>query len=130
MLVNDLDALAQERLDDANALLAAGRPTGAYYICGYAIELKLKARMCRVLHWPAYPPPSAPGDVARALKTHKLPVLLMLSGLETTIPVSHPAEWGVVARWDSEQRYKSAAAVTAQDAQTMITATATLLPVL
>jgi hypothetical protein len=37
MTVGELDALAQERLDDAKALFAAARFAGAHYICGYAI---------------------------------------------------------------------------------------------
>lgn len=30
----DLQRLAEDRLEDARALLAAGRYTGAYYLCG------------------------------------------------------------------------------------------------
>jgi hypothetical protein len=34
----EFQILAAERLDDAVALLAAGRYSGAYYVSGYAIE--------------------------------------------------------------------------------------------
>jgi len=47
--VAELDKLAQARLDDAQALLAANRYDGATYLCGYAVEMALKARTCRVL---------------------------------------------------------------------------------
>jgi hypothetical protein len=42
--VAELDKLAKARLDDARALLAANRFDGATYLCGYAVELALKAR--------------------------------------------------------------------------------------
>lgn len=38
-----LDELAVARLDDAKALVAAARYDGATYLCGYAIEVGLKA---------------------------------------------------------------------------------------
>lgn len=129
MKISDLDAVAQERLDDAKALVAAGRFAGAHYICGYAIELKIKARICRMQDWAVYPPAGAGGDLVRALKTHKLAVLLLLSGMETTMLTTSYADWSAVSRWDPEQRYDSAP-VTAQDAQTMIAATDRLMAVL
>ncbi len=55
ILVAELDNLAHARIDDAKALLAAGRYDGATYLCGYAIEVALKARICRTLSWPEFP---------------------------------------------------------------------------
>jgi hypothetical protein len=43
--VAELDSIAAARLGDAKALLAAG----------YAVEVSLKARVCRVLKWPDFP---------------------------------------------------------------------------
>jgi hypothetical protein len=129
MTVGELDTLALERLDDAKALAGAGRFAGAHYICGYAIELKIKARICRMQAWSTYPPASAGADLSRALKTHKLGVLLLLSGMETTMLTTLYPQWSVVLQWDPEQRYE-AAPVAAQDAQTMIAATDTLMAVL
>ena len=42
----DLHAIAAARLNDAKVLLENERTDGAGYICGYAIELALKARIC------------------------------------------------------------------------------------
>jgi hypothetical protein len=125
LTIAELDGLAQARLLDAEALYAAGRYEGARYVCGYAVELKLKARICRAHGWPVYPPPS----FAQPLKTHKLDVLLLLSTLHGTIGAKHAAYWSVVVAWDPEQRY-APAPVTAQDAQTMIDATSALMAVL
>ena len=39
----DLHRLANARLAEANALLIAGHPSGAYYLAGYTVECALKA---------------------------------------------------------------------------------------
>jgi enhancing lycopene biosynthesis protein 2 len=38
---SDLRDIAQARLDDADALLQAGRFDGSVYLCGYAVEIAL-----------------------------------------------------------------------------------------
>ncbi len=40
---SSLQNLANERIKDAEALLMAGRWSGAYYLAGYAVECALKA---------------------------------------------------------------------------------------
>ena len=50
----DLQALAEERIEDARALFNAGRYSGAVYICGYAIEMGLKRKICETLGWDEY----------------------------------------------------------------------------
>jgi hypothetical protein len=126
LTIDDLDGLADARLKDAEALWGAGRYEGARYVCGYAVELKLKARICRAHGWTEYPPMP---QLAQALKTHNLLVLLMLSTMQTTILSQHGQYWWVVVPWTPEQRYATAA-VTAQDAQTMIDAARALMTVL
>lgn len=39
--------LARMRLADAEALRAANQLNGAFDLCGYAVELALKARICK-----------------------------------------------------------------------------------
>jgi HEPN domain-containing protein len=39
----DFQQLSELRLREAQALLAAGLPDGAYYLAGYAVECALKA---------------------------------------------------------------------------------------
>lgn len=53
--VVELDKIARARLEDAKGLLAAGRFDGATYLCGYAVEVALKARICRTLNWSEFP---------------------------------------------------------------------------
>ena len=57
--VAELDRIARARLDDAKALLAADRLDAAIYICGYAVEVSLKARICRILSWSNFPSTAA-----------------------------------------------------------------------
>ena len=59
ILSSDLRDIAQARLDDADALLRAGRFDGSVYVCGYAVEIALKARICDCLRWPSYPDTNA-----------------------------------------------------------------------
>ena len=53
--VAELDNIARARIEDAKALLTAGRFDGATYLCGYAVEVALKARICRSLNWTEFP---------------------------------------------------------------------------
>ena len=53
--VEELDRIARARLDDAKSLLASGRFDCATYVCGYAVEVALKARICRTLNWSEFP---------------------------------------------------------------------------
>ncbi|HYP09337.1 MAG TPA: hypothetical protein VER03_24140 [Bryobacteraceae bacterium] len=47
MTRQDLQELAEMRLADAEALLVAGRYSGAYYLAGYAVECAIKAHVSR-----------------------------------------------------------------------------------
>jgi HEPN domain-containing protein len=122
----DLDELAQERLDDAQALLDAGRYSGAHYMCGYAIEMKLKSHICKTHGWQEYPPQKLTDPLSRALKTHKLAELLLFASAERTIG---QGEWSVVLAWNPDQRYRLSAA-TAAEAAAMIAAVTVLMNVL
>jgi hypothetical protein len=62
----DLKKIARARIMDAECLFSGGRYDGAVYLCGYAVELALKARICRTLKWPEFDP-SGP---LQAFKTH------------------------------------------------------------
>jgi hypothetical protein len=119
----DLLALDTARLDDARVLLAGGRPDGAAYLCGYAIELALKACVCRTLGWVGYPTTRKEFEGYSSFKTHSLEVLLHLSGRESFVRTHLLVEWSIVATWDPEMRYQPVGNVTAVGAQAMITAT-------
>ena len=52
---NELKELAKLRLKEAETLFDAGLYDGAVYVCGYVIELALKARICKLLDISEYP---------------------------------------------------------------------------
>lgn len=128
--VDELDRIARARLDDAKSLLAAGRFDGATYVCGYAVEVALKARICRTLNWSEFPATGGEFGPYKSFRTHELEVLLRLSGQEERIKQSHFARWNVAAVWRADSRYNSVG--TAQPAATkaMIIAADELLVVL
>jgi HEPN domain-containing protein len=128
--VDELDAIAGARVEDARALLAAGRFDGATYLCGYAVEVALKARICRVLNWPEFPSTGGEFQAYRSFQTHELDVLLRLSGQEARIKQQHFALWNVVAVWKAESRYNIIGTAGQTDAMAMIEAVARLLEVL
>jgi HEPN domain-containing protein len=70
----DLRAIARARLRDAQVLLRAKRFDAAFYLCGYAIELALKARICRTLKWPGFPESAQDFKGFQLVKTHDLEV--------------------------------------------------------
>ena len=123
--IQDLKVLVQERLDDAKALLEAGRYSGAVYICGYVVELGLKKKICETLNWDEYPIDSQ----YKALKTHELEVLLHFSGVKKLVIENLAAEWSVVSKWDPEKRYATHQVIKA-DAESMIKSTEVLLGML
>lgn len=69
---------------EAEALYKAHLYDGCVYLAGYAVELALKARICRLLHVKEYPPV---GEIGRAFKVHSLDQLKVLAGLSAEIDV-------------------------------------------
>jgi hypothetical protein len=94
---SDLRRIARTRLRDAEVPFRGRRYNGAVYLCGYAVELTLKARICFTLRWPDFPEKGKEFEGLQSFKTHDPDVLLRLSGRDT-IRTSHPAYWSVVAK--------------------------------
>jgi len=124
--VKDLRKIAQARLKDADILLASRRYDGAIYLCGYAIELALKARICQTLKWPGYPSTTGEFRDYQSFRTHDLDVLLHLTGREQKIKTNYFAEWSAVARWNPAARYQPIGTARNADAQLMISSAKTL----
>ena len=120
ILIAELRKIARGRLMDAEALFRAGRYDGAIYLCGYAVEIALKARICRTLKWLGYPATRKQFEGYQSFRTHDLDILLHLSGAESKIKTNYFAEWSIVATWDSTVRYRPIGSATAQDVDDMI----------
>ena len=104
--IADLRTLSAARLEDAHTLLSAGRPEGAYYLCGYAVELALKARVCETLRWDGFPETRSEFGHLQSFRTHELAMLLHLSGVEREIVTEMKDDWDKVSTWNPEIRYK------------------------
>lgn len=128
--VQNLREIAAARLQDSDALYKAGRYDGAAYLCGYAIEMVLKASICDTLKWPEFPQTKAEFENYRSFRTHSLDVLLSLSGKEREVKTNLLAEWSIVAKWDPEVRYKTVGSAKEDDAKLMIQSTKALLGLL
>jgi hypothetical protein len=128
--VAELDRIARARLDDAKALLAADRLDAALYICGYAVEVGLKARICRVLSWAGFPNTSAEFQSCRSFQVHELDVLLRLSGQEERVKAAHVDHWSIAAGWRSESRYNTVGTTDRHEVIAMVRAVEALLEIL
>ena len=104
--IADLRELAEARLLDANVLFAHGRFDSAYYLCGYAVELALKARICMTLNWEGYPEKRSDFEDFGSFRTHKLTALLTLSGQEDRITTEYADDWSSLINWNPEVRYR------------------------
>jgi HEPN domain-containing protein len=123
----ELQKIARARLEDAQALFKSTRYDGSIYLCGYAIEIGLKNKICKTLRWKTFPSSRSEFQDLQSFKTHSLDVLLRLSGAEDKIKKNFFAQWSIVRKWDSEARYKEVGSATEQIAESMIEATKILL---
>jgi hypothetical protein len=112
--IQDICALADRRLEEAQTLLDNRLFEGAFYLAGYAVELRLKARICKNLDIEDfYMKPVKVGK--QAFFTHELDQLLTLSGLrrrwenETDIQAGNNIDLfnncQVICQWSEETRY-------------------------
>ena len=87
-------------------MLRAGRHDAGMYLCGYAVELALKARICRTLKWQGYPGTQPEFRGYQSFRTHDLAVLLHLSGREEKVRAAFSKDWRRVSEWNPELRYR------------------------
>lgn len=130
LLVQELRVISEDRLEDARVLVDAQRLDGAVYLCGYSVELALKARICLTLGWSGFPETSLEFQGLQSLRTHDLEVLLRFSGVEGAITAKYLAEWSVILNWDPSKRYARSGTSTPQEANRMILAGTTLVSAL
>jgi len=118
--IQELKKIAAARLKDAEVLYHAKRFDGAVYLCGYAVEVTLKAKICKTLRWGGFPSTNSEFQGFQSFKTHRLDLLLSLSGQESKIKTGYLADWSIVASWDSETRYSIIGTILKTEASDMI----------
>ena len=106
----ELQQLAEDRILDAEALLAASRWSGAYYLTGYAVECGLKS--CILAYVEATGKIFEDKEFSRKCWTHKFEELVKLAGLEKElsnhrrIEPRFDANWKVARIWTEADRYE------------------------
>lgn len=125
-----LRTIASARIQDSEILFTNRRCDGAGYICGYAIELTLKARICETLNWSGFPESPHEFKNFQSFKTHNLDVLLALSGKEPEIKKNNFSDWSIVSSWNPEARYEAVGATSPDDVSAFIESTKRLLAAL
>lgn len=104
----DFQQLAEERILDAQTLLAAQGWSGAYYLAGYAVECALKACIARLTNQHDFPDKS----FAQSCFTHNLETLVNLARLkedrdsDTTGNEKLGTNWLKVQLWKEDARYQ------------------------
>ena len=89
--IQGLIDIATARLKDAESLLAQHRYDGARYLCGYAVEIALKARIVRTLGLDGFPQDSGEFPELKSLQTHNLKMLLTFSGWSPPVELPRPS---------------------------------------
>jgi HEPN domain-containing protein len=104
----EFQKMAELRLAEAKALLHLGMWDGAYYLCGYAVELALKACIIKMLMaMDAFPE----REFSRNCYTHDVEKLLELAKLVTAQKMATDVDldllgnWNIVIEWSEEKRY-------------------------
>ena len=119
---DELKALASLRLQEAETLYNAGQYNGSVYLAGYAVELALKARICKVLGLSEYPDQ---GKLKPVYAVHDLDQLLLLAGLKPELDSNNPIlfhNWSTAVPWYPLWRYAATGTYSQQDAIDMLDA--------
>jgi len=100
---SELKQLARIKLREAEHLYDGNHYDGCAYLCGYVVELALKARICRVLGVTEYPEHSF-------FKTHNFETLKLLAGFKERLVSGKVSSqllinWSLVIQWSPEFRY-------------------------
>jgi HEPN domain-containing protein len=105
----DFQELAELHLQHARALLDAKLYSGAYYMCGYAVECALKACICKKTNqFDFFVSP----DEARSAWSHDFNRLVKVAGLENEMSAARAADaqldlnWKSVENWSPASRYE------------------------
>jgi hypothetical protein len=104
---SEFETLAEQRLNEAQPLLAGRHWSGAYYLCGYGVEFLLKARIARQFRADDIPDPK----VVTKIYVHHLSALMNLAELKPELEQSinssaeFSANCNLVEEWSEHSRY-------------------------
>ncbi len=119
-----LKELVNQKLRDADVLLSNRRYPTAFYIAGYALEIALKLKVCKIFKFAqGFPEDKVDFNLyqtsfkhqkilantitkIRDIRNHDLNKLLFYSGAEYEIKLNCLNEWNLALDWDPEMRYR------------------------
>jgi HEPN domain-containing protein len=119
----ELQALANLRLREAEALFSAGLYDGCAYLCGYVVEIALKARICAILGVNEYPEKGS--RLKDAFRTHVFDDLKLLAGMEHEFSATRPvllSNWSIASKWKPERRYDAPGSYDRAEAEEILNA--------
>ena len=124
--VNDIIAIADLRLQEAQVLYDNNLYDGSVYLAGYCVELLLKARIAQLLDLPNLFV-TMRKEIIRPFKIHKLADLAIYAGLHRKLSESEDETfklyWSLLqSNWNEELRYKKCSSCTQEQAQQLINA--------
>lgn len=128
--VTELRQMANARLEDARALHDAEHYDAAMYLCGYGVELALKARICETLGWIEFPESRNEFQDYRSLQTHDLDVLLDFSGIHNRVRNEYKDLWEVASKWSHNWRYRPIESASESTCMEMLDAVTGLMEIL
>lgn len=105
----EIQLLALQRLAEARVLHQNGFHDGAFYLGGYAVELALKAIICKHLDIDNFFAENKP--YSKPLKVHDYETLLVFAGLQQKHQQQKSSDpvflknWQRIRTWTSEDRY-------------------------
>ena len=92
----DFQTIADIRIAEAQALLAAGFFDGAYYLAGYSVEFALKACIARLTNQGDFPDL----NFVKECYTHNIESLVGKAGLTAQRDADAPAGSSLAKNWD------------------------------
>ncbi len=101
--------MAQAKIDDAIILLQKRRPSNAYYLAGYSVELGLKACIAAQITAETIPDK----EFLKNILNHQFGTLVGLAGLQTElktkkdVDAQFSANWAIVSEWSPDSRYEA-----------------------
>jgi HEPN domain-containing protein len=115
----NLQELAQTRLQDAKVLLDNHQYSGAYYLSGYVIECALKACIAKKTQQYDFP------DKKTVMEsyTHNLEKLAGLAGpyIKQELESTYQVQWSPIKKWSEDSRYETHNEQEARDIYSAIT---------
>lgn len=122
----EIISLSENKLRAAELLMSNNFFDDAYYIAGYALELILKAKICKTLLIPDFfdfenaksrklpigkTKRGESDNLYKPFKVHDYEQLIILSGFyvqfseKITSDLEFSADWSIVSKWDENLRY-------------------------